>query len=198
MLLYSTYTDEQLFQLLQSGDQKVFEEIYTRYHKSVYAYLLGFVKDNSLAEDLTHEVFMKIWDIRNQVTLHTSFSSYLFRICHNKAINTLEKIASDNKLRNRVMLHLQTLSSSEIQETGKLKEYDQLLESALESLPPQRRKVFQLCREEGKTYDETASQLGISRNTVKEHMVKAQKALRSFLDEKGEIAFLLLVIANYF
>ncbi|MGN6416540.1 MAG: RNA polymerase sigma factor [Pseudobacter sp.] len=187
-----------MFQLLQSGDQKVFEEIYNRYHKPVYAYLLGFVKDNSLAEDLTHEVFMKIWDIRNQVTLHTSFSSYLFRICHNKAINTLEKIASDNKLRNRVMLHLQTLSSSEIQDAGKLKEYDRLLETALESLPPQRRKVFQLCREEGKTYDETASQLGISRNTVKEHMVKAQKALRSFLDEKGEIAFLLLVIANYF
>lgn len=198
MLLYSTYTDEQLFQLLQSGDQKVFEAIYERYHKPVYAYLLGFVKDNALAEDLTHEVFMKIWDIRGQVTLHTSFSSYLFRICHNKAINTLEKIASDNKLRNRVMLHLQTISSPEIQDAGKLKEYDQLLENALESLPPQRRKVFQLCREEGKTYDETASQLGISRNTVKEHMVKAQKALRSFLDEKGEIAFLLLVIANYF
>jgi len=198
MFLYSTYTDEQLFQLLQSGDQKVFEVIYERYHKQVYAYLLGFVKDNTLAEDLTHEVFMKIWDIRGQVELHTSFSSYLFRICHNKAINALEKIAADMKLRNKVLLHLQSLSSAHVQDAGKLKEYDQLLENALETLPPQRRKVFQLCREEGKTYDETASQLGISRNTVKEHMVKAQKALRSFLDEKGEIAFLLLVIANYF
>ncbi len=58
--------------------------------------------------------------------------------------------------------------------------------------------MFILCREEGKTYDETAAQLGISRNTVKEHMVKAQKALRAFLDEKGEIAFLLMLMANYF
>lgn len=172
--------------------------LYDRYHKQVYAYLLGFVKDNALAEDLTHEVFIKIWDIRGQVQLHTSFSSYLFRICHNKAVNTLGKIASDNKLRDKVLQHLQVLSSPEVQQAGKLKEYDQLLENALETLPPQRRKVFQLCREEGKTYDETASQLGISRNTVKEHMVKAQKALRSFLDEKGEIAFLLLAIANYF
>jgi RNA polymerase sigma-70 factor (family 1) len=198
MFQYSTYSDEQLFKLLQSGNEKVFEEIYERYHKSVYAYLLGFLKDNALAEDLMHEVFMKIWNMRGQVELHTSFSSYLFRICHNKAINTLEKIAVDNKLRNRVLHHLQSFSSFHDQDTRALKAYDQLLENALESLPPQRRKVFLLCREEGKTYDETAAQLGISRNTVKEHMVKAQKALRSFLDEKGEIAFLLMLMANYF
>jgi len=194
----STYTDEQLFQLLQSGDEKVFELIYERYHRSVYAYLLGFLKDTTLAEDLTHEVFIKIWHIRGQVQLHTSFSAYLFRICHNKAINTLEKIAVDNRLRSRVIHHLQTLASSQIQDAVVQKEYDRLLENALETLPPQRRKVFQLCREEGKTYDETAAALGISRNTVKEHMVKAQKALRSFLDDKGEIAFLLMMIANYF
>ncbi|QEC42907.1 RNA polymerase sigma factor [Pseudobacter ginsenosidimutans] len=196
MLHYSTYTDEQLVGLLQSGDQRVFEEIYERYHKPVYAYLTGFLKDNSLAEDLTHEVFMKIWDMRAQVQVHTSFSSYLFRICHNKAINALEKIAVDNKLRNRVIQHLQAISSTQIQDTGALKEYDQLLENALESLPPQRRKVFRLCREEGKTYDETAALLGISRNTVKEHMVKAQKALRSFLDDKGDLAFLLVLILD--
>lgn len=194
----STYTDEQLLQLLQSGDEKGFKGIYDRYHKSVYAYLIGFLKDATLAEDLTHEVFMKIWAIREQIQLRSSFSAYLFRICHNKAINTLEKIAVDNKLRNRVLSHLQTVVSPEVQESAALKEYEQLLENALGILPPQRRKVFQLCREEGKTYDETAAQLGISRNTVKEHMVKAQKALRSFLDEKGEIAFLLLVMANMF
>ncbi len=197
MSRYGTYSDEQLFQLLQSEGEKVFAVIYERYHKQVYAYLLGFVKDNTLAEDLTHEVFMKIWDIRAQVQLHASFSSYLFRICHNKAVNALEKIASDNKLRNRVMLHLQTLSAHDVQHNRNLQQYEQLLENALDILPPQRRKVFQLCREEGKTYDETAAQLGISRNTVKEHMVKAQKALRSFLDEKGEIAFFLLVLANF-
>ncbi|WP_127127037.1 RNA polymerase sigma factor [Pseudoflavitalea rhizosphaerae] len=196
MLQFSTYTDEQLVQLLQSGNQRVFEEIYERYHKRVYAYLAGFVKDNSLAEDLTHEVFMKIWDIRMQLQVHSSFSSYLFRICHNKAINALEKIAVDNKLRNRVIQHLQTHSSTQVQDTGAIKEYDQLLENALETLPPQRRKVFRLCREEGKTYDETAALLGISRNTVKEHMVKAQKTLRSFLDEKGDLAFVLLLVLD--
>lgn len=196
MLQFSTYTDEQLVQLLQSGDQRVFEEIYERYHKRVYAYLAGFVKDNSLAEDLTHEVFMKIWDMRTQIQVHTSFSSYLFRICHNKAINALEKIAVDNKLRNRVIQHLQAIASTQIQDAGALKEYDQLLENALETLPPQRRKVFLLCREEGKTYDETAALLGISRNTVKEHMVKAQKTLRSFLDEKGDLAFMLLLVLD--
>ena len=198
MLHYSTYTDEQLVQLLQSGHQRVFEEIYQRYHKQVYAYLAGFVKDNSLAEDLTHEVFMKIWDIREQLQLHTSFSSYLFRICHNRAINALEKIAVDTRLRSRVIQHLQTVHSTQIQDAGALKEYDQLLENALDSLPPQRRKVFLLCREEGKTYDETAALLGISRNTVKEHMVKAQKALRAFLDDKSDLAFLLILVLDLF
>jgi RNA polymerase sigma-70 factor (ECF subfamily) len=198
MRQYAKYSDEQLFQLLQSGGEKVFEEIYHRYHKPVYAYLLGFLKDGAMAEDLTHEIFMKIWDIRGQVQLHTSFSSYLFRICHNRAINALQKIAADNRLRDKVLHHLQALNSTQTPQVGSLKEYDLLLENALESLPPQRRKVFQLCREEGKTYDETAAQLGISRNTVKEHMVKAQKALRNFLDEKGEIAFLAMILPNLF
>ncbi|WEK33824.1 MAG: RNA polymerase sigma-70 factor [Candidatus Pseudobacter hemicellulosilyticus] len=196
MLPYSTYSDEQLFETLQTEDEKAFRAIYERYHKAVYAYLLGFLKDNNLAEEMTHEVFLKIWDIRGKVSLHSSFSSYLFRICHNKAINALEKIAADNRLRQRVLQHLQDLSSAHIQDTNLLQEYDQLLENALDTLPPQRRKVFQLCREEGKSYDETAAQLGISRNTVKEHMVKAQKALRSFLDEQGEIAFLLLIMIH--
>lgn len=196
MLLYSTYNDEQLLELLQNADEKAFEAIYERYHKSVYAYLAGFVKDTALAEDLTHEVFIKVWDIRGRLQLHSSFSSYLFRICHNKAINALQKIAVDNRLRYGVLYHLQTLSALHTQDAAALKEYDQLLEDALDTLPPQRRKVFLLCREEGKTYDETAAELGISRNTVKEHMVKAQKALRTFLGEKGEIAFMLLLIAN--
>lgn len=198
MAQYSQYSDEQLFQLLQDGGEKVFEIIYERYHKPVYAYLMGFLKDGTMVEELTHEVFMKIWEIRGQVQLHTSFSSYLFRICHNKAINALQKIAVDNKLRDRVLLHLQAQSSPEIPASGSLEEYDRLLEDALESLPPQRRKVFLLCREEGKTYDETAAQLGISRNTVKEHMVKAQKALRNFLDEKGEMAFILILLTDLF
>ncbi|MBO9635354.1 MAG: RNA polymerase sigma-70 factor [Chitinophagaceae bacterium] len=198
MAPYTQYSDEQLFQLLHSGGERVFEEIYQRYHKPVYAYLMGFLKDSAMAEELTHEVFMKVWEIRGQVELHTSFSSYLFRICHNKAINALQKIAVDNKLRARILLHLQSQSSPDISNAASLQEYDRLLENALESLPPQRRKVFLLCREEGKTYDETAAQLGISRNTVKEHMVKAQKALRNFLDEKGEIAFIMMMLADLF
>src|SRR5689334_19384443 len=104
MSLHDNYTDDHLFQLLSESDQLAFTELYNRYHAGIYRYLLTFVKIPSISEDLTQEVFLKIWEARYRIKIHSSFAAYLFRSSRNTAIDFLKKVAVDRKLINEIIL----------------------------------------------------------------------------------------------
>ncbi len=190
---HSTYTDEQLLLMLADSDQQVFTELYNRYHAGIYRYLLAFVKIPSISEDLTQEVFLKVWETRKRLQIHTSFAAYIYRISRNTAIDFMKKIAVDRELRSEIILHKESFFPDNNGSQLLAKEYSYLYKQAIDSLSQQRRTVFLLCREEGKTYKEVARLLGISRHTVKEHMTKSLHNLRNFLSEKTESALLLVI-----
>ncbi|WP_295127982.1 RNA polymerase sigma factor [uncultured Chitinophaga sp.] len=193
---YSGSEEEELVNLFTAGSEAAFAELYRRYHAGVYTYLLRFVKVPALAEDLVHDVFVKLWELRERVQITSSFSAYLYRACRNHAINRLKQIASDRELREQVMVHLAPLVPEAAVSPLKMQQYERLMKHAIDQLPPQRRKVFLLCREEGKTYNEAAEILGLSRNTVKEHMVYAMRFLKVYLFEHGDIVLFFLLFAN--
>jgi RNA polymerase sigma-70 factor (family 1) len=191
---HHTYKDEELLLLLNTGDQDAFTELYHRHHSGIYHYQLAFVKIPSIAEDLTQEVFLKIWEARERLQVHSSFAAYLYRVSRNSAIDFMKKIAADRALCNQIANQMPSSrferDSTELQS----KEYTYLYKQAVDSLPKQRRAVFLLCREEGKTYEEAARQLGISRHTVKEYMAESLRSLRNFLSEKAKVSLLLVLI----
>ncbi len=79
------------------------------------------------------------------------------------------------------------------------KEYDRLFHEALNQMPPQRLNVFRLCRQEGRTYDEAAEILGISRNAVKKHMVLGMRFIHDYIFRYGGISLALtFALKNYF
>ena len=195
---HSTYTDEQLLLLLAGSDQQTFTELYNRHHTGIYSYQLAFVKIPSIAEDLTQELFLKVWEARKRLQIHTSFAAYIYRISRNTVIDFMKKIAADRELRNEIILHKQSFFPDSSSSQLLAKEYNHLYKQAIDSLSQQRRTVFLLCREEGKTYKEVAMLLGISRHTVKEHMTKSLHNLRNFLSEKMESALLLAILFRLF
>lgn len=185
------YTDTQLLELLGSGDESAFTELYNRYHGPLYHYLLHFVKSPNLAEDLVHEVFLKLWAMRNRLQVNTSLSAYLYRICHNMGLDALKEIARDRTLRHEVLEWLRPVTD---ERDADVAAQEELLAAAVAKLPPQRQRVFQLVRLEGKTYEEAARELGISRNTIKEHMVHSLKALRGYVAEKDKLLLAILLV----
>jgi RNA polymerase sigma-70 factor (ECF subfamily) len=195
---YSAYTDEQLLLMLAGSDQQVFTELYYRYHTGIYSYQLAFVKIPYIAEDLTQEVFLKVWEARQRLQIHTSFAAYIYRMSRNTAIDFMKKIAADRELRNEIILHKESFFADSGSSQLLAKEYNYLYKQAIDSLSQQRRTVFLLCREEGKSYKEVATLLGISRHTVKEHMTKSLHILRNFLSEKTESALLLALLFKLF
>jgi len=70
--------------------------------------------------------------------------------------------------------------------------------TAVATLSPQRQKIFILCKEKGKTYEEVAAELGISRNTVKEHMVQSLRSLRNYFAEKDQLTLIIIILGSFF
>lgn len=195
--LYSTCSDSELLVFLRDGNKLAFAEFYNRYHKPMYRYLISLVKVPEIAEDLVHEIFLKLWDIRQKLVIKDNFKGYLFWMCHNKAADTTRKIAGESILKDQLLFQYnQNLSTAENHTLIELQRYDNLIEEALNSLSPQRRKVYELCKRQGKSYKEAAIELQISTHTVKEHMSCALSALRDFLRQRGEFSLALILLSQ--
>ena len=186
------YNERAVLLRLKEGDAQAFMEVYNRYASPIYNYILRFVKSPDFAEDTLQDVFLKIWEIRERIDPDGAFQAYLYRISRNSVFKSIKKMATDDVLRLRVM---QQLQQNALDPDIKLlwKQYEEALQAAIAGLPPQRRKVFRLCREEGKTYEEVAAELGISRNTVKEHMVLAMQFIKTYFSRHTDISLQLLL-----
>ena len=183
--LGQSYDERSLLQRLRLGENDAFLELYNIYHPALYRYVLRFVKVPAIAEDILQDAFLNIWEIRERIDPDLSFKAYLYRICRNSVFKLVKKIAGDEGLRLQVMLQFkQSVSDADLK--VRWQQYEEILYAAIDQLPPQRQRVFMLCREEGLTYDQAAEQLGISRNTVKEHMVLAMKSIKEYFQHHGD------------
>jgi RNA polymerase sigma-70 factor (ECF subfamily) len=191
-------SEEEVLIRMKQGDESAFSTIYRHYHASLYIYLLRFCKIPSLAEDLVHDVFLKLWEIRDRINPQLSFSGYLYRIARNHVIKTIDKLATDQTMREQLFSQLNTLAGPQPEQMIRAKEYDRLFQEALAQMPPQRLKVFTLCRQEGKSYDEAAEILGISRNAVKKHMVLGMRSIYEYVHRYGDILLLVYLAKKIF
>lgn len=187
----SNHDDFLLIQRLRQNDDAAYIELYNRYHAKMYSWLVPFVKLPELAEDIIQETFLKIWEIRHRLDPERSFPAYLYRISRNRAFKLLKKISFDKNLRSRVLIQ-SAIEINDPEKNYQWQQYRQLLDNAVSRLPAQRQKVFKLCRQNNKTYEEVAAELGISRNTVKEHMVKAVQDLRQHFYRCDGVTLILL------
>jgi len=159
----------------------------------MYSWLIRFVKLPEMAEDIIQETFLKIWEIRHRLQPQQSFPAYLYRISRNKAFKLLKKISRDENLRGKVLVR-SAIELNDPEKDFQWQQYQQLLDNAVSRLPVQRQRVYRLCRQNNKTYDEVANELGISRNTVKEHMMKAVQDLRQYFYRYDKVILMTFLI----
>ncbi|WP_212004555.1 RNA polymerase sigma factor [Chitinophaga sp. HK235] len=190
--------EEEILLRMAQGDESAFSSIYRHYHPSLYIYLLRFCKVPSLAEDLVHDVFLKIWEIRGRINPQLSFSGYLYRIARNHVFKTITKLATDGQMRAQLYQQLAGIDPEHPDELARTKEYERLFEEALSKLTPQRLKVFRLCRQEGKSYDEAAAILGISRNAIKKHMVLGMRFIEDYVYRHGDILMAIWLVSTFY
>ncbi|RFS20688.1 RNA polymerase sigma-70 factor [Chitinophaga silvatica] len=168
-----------------------FNELFLSYKDKVYGFILLMVKDAVHAEELTQEVFLKLWLCRDTLQDVVNLQGYIFTIAKHKTLNHLRKVAYNEQLLKELSVHMKPVVN-DVEETVIAKEYVQLLNDGLAQLSVQQRKIYEMSRQGGLTHDQIAAQLNISRNTVKNHLVKSLAFLRQYLLEHTTHASIIL------
>lgn len=175
MAKLSALSDQELLGLLRSDDGAALGEIYERYHQPLYRFLRKYLRSDELAEDICQNVFIKFWDQRHELTLIRELSAWLFTMAKRMALDFLRSSAMEAAAMGTIVAAYPKNGS--IADDLIAKDYLHFIEDVLARLPEPTQQIFRLCRQQHKSYDEAAEILGISRNTVKKHMVRSMKIL---------------------
>ena len=186
--------EQNLLSQLKKGEQRAFEQIYQLYSERIYGRLIRLLKDEDMADSILQDVFLRIWERRAQIDPRQPFKAYLYKIAENLVYDYFRKVARDKKLQVKLRAAAAEYYD-QIEENIFKKEYEALIGEAILKLPPQRQKIFQLCRIEGKSYEEAAGLLGISVSTVSNQLVKATKSVKEYVLSANGIALTILLIA---
>lgn len=172
------YDEPRLLLELAAGDEQAYKELYLHYEEVVFRLVIKYVKSVELAQDVSQEVFIKVWEKRDKLSAVQYFQAYLLQVARHESINMLRAAGRSDIARGEIARHFQDNPGFFDDETLQ-KEYRSFIRRTLDSLPPRSREIFLLCREQGKTYEEVAATLGISRNNVRNHMVASLKKFRA-------------------
>ena len=175
---------------LRNGNHTAYEHLFDAYYDSLCRYAYTILRDMDEAEDVVQKTFCKLWDQRESLNIQSSIKSYLYRIVHNESINKAQQY------KNRQEHNLNYISSMDsspdsVNEHIATTELQLAIENALAKLPPQCKKVFEMSRNEQLSYSEIAKELGISTNTIENHISKALKSLR--VDLKDYLTILIIL-----
>ncbi len=164
-----------LVESLQQGNWEAFEALYQQYHSKVYYFVLKQTNNPTQAEDLVHDSFLRLWEKRATLSLEIPMEAQLFVITRNVVINHYKREVLKQKIYDTFS---ETVTDLNITEDDLTQETLLQINTAIEALPPKRRQIFKMSKLEGRTYEEIAQTLSISKNTVESQMVKALKFLR--------------------
>lgn len=163
------------------------------------AFAQTYVLDKQAAEDIVQDVFMEVWIKKDVIDFSLPIKPYLYRSIHNKSINYLKNYAFTESLETISidLLIREEMLSYEAMNTVLVNEITREVNSCLEHLPPQCKKVFLLSRMENLKNKEIAERLSISEKAVEKHISKALCLLRSHLKTIKLISLLLPIIYRF-
>ncbi len=177
--------------LVYSGHELAFEEAFKNNFKALHAYSYTMLQDEDVAEGIVQTVFMKLWENRERMAIHTSLRAYLYKSVYHESLNYLKHKKVQRKYMEATMVEYKRQQTDEVTTDSELQRQ---LQEALRQLPEKCRTVFQLSRFEELRYQEIADRLGISVKTVEAHMGKALKVLRLRLADF--LPLLIIVLPN--
>lgn len=180
-----------LIALLNEGDKNAFDSIYRHYFSAVYGNALKLTRQPLLAEDIVQEVFISLWEDRTSIKSSGSLAGWIFVNSYNRSVNKLKQQLRESLL-GKV---LSEQGEAGAEDTNEIFEQQwQMVEEAMAGLSPQKRKVFQLCKLQGKTYEETAGILKISKHTVKEYLSAALAQIKEQVLQYSRLPLLILIL----
>ena len=189
----SAATDQEVVELARKAEDRAYRELLRRYQRPVFSLIYRMVRDRELAEDLSQETFVKVLNALDSYRPEYKFSSWVFKIANNAAIDHLRRKELDTlsleggpdattpERVEATALQLGDHAESPLDEL-EARELGATIERAIGLLRPEYRSCIILRHVEGRPYDEIAVILDLPLGTVKTYIHRARAELRECLD----------------
>lgn len=189
--------EKKLVYALREGNVESFTKLYHAYKERLTVRLLYLLKSEVLVEEVLQNLFLKIWENRQQIDPEKSFKSYLYTIAKHMVIDIFRRAARERTVMAQLKIGQQELYHH-VEEFIFRKENKELLDELLALLSEKRRVVYIACKLEGKSYKEIAAENNISVNTVNDHVQKASAVLKEYIlsSRKGWSILLLYLLLH--
>lgn len=187
---------DQLAVRIKLGDEQALELLFHKYYFRLCAFANKFLNDPDEAQDIIQDVFIKIWEGRNDIDPEECLKSYLFKITQNLSFNKLRRKKVESRyieIYKLIYIDHQEFSSHD---SLLAKELEERISSSIGNLPSECRKVFELSRNEGLKYKEIAETLNISIKTVEAQVSKALRTIRTSLGDFLTIFIITLICSS--
>jgi RNA polymerase sigma-70 factor (ECF subfamily) len=180
LLTTAQYDERILFSRLASGDEEAFRQVFHHYNKLLQPFVVKLTRNQSVAEEVLQEVFLKVWAHRERLAEVENPRAYIIRIVSNESIDFLQRQAKEQRLAKYIQKTSQEGAPSP-EQSFSYRETERRLQQAIERLPEACRQIYRMSREQYKRIPEIASELNLSNSTVKNQLVKALKSIRLHL-----------------
>jgi RNA polymerase sigma-70 factor (family 1) len=174
-----------LWENIKKGDPQSLNRLHALYFHQMCLFARKTVNDNQLIENIVSDCFIKLWENRKKIEIKTSFKSYLYRVLRNQIIDHYRGKQENAELLDELPDIPNEIEFDEQQRYAKLYK-------AISKLPEQRRKILELAVFDSLSYQQIATKLGISKNTVKTQMARAYRFLKESLEPRDFYFFCLL------
>jgi RNA polymerase sigma-70 factor (ECF subfamily) len=190
--------EQDILENIKNGDLHSFKQLFEKYYVLLCYIANSYLNSKQLSEEIVDDVFYKIWENRETLNIHTSIKAYLSKAVHHRSLNSLEIKNRRNDYLidtpidgNRDDLFFTDTGTPLSHLIGK--ELEEAIEQAINSLPEACRKIFYMKYFENLKYEEIATQLNLSVNTVKSQLKIASQKLKKILSPHFLLLFLFIL-----
>lgn len=178
---------------LRRGNISSFSLLFNQYYSGLVVYANQFLNSTENSEDVVNDIFASLWEMRQSLDPELYIKGYLFTSVRNRCLNYIEHLRVQTEYQKQI-LDKGDIGGSFTWDYFVESELSEIIEKALDKLPPQRKKVFKMNRFENKTATQIAEELNISPRTVEKHIEKALQSLRTDLKDYLPAALLFLLL----
>lgn len=190
------HNEKLLLTQVSQGDRQSFQVLYKVCYPLVQRYILLFEPSPDVLDELTQDVFVRIWEKRERLESVETFKGYLFLVTRNVVFNFIRALKVRQKVKE--LDESARPPANDLENELLFKQYYEIALEAMNKLPPGRRKVLKMSIDDGLSLDEIATELKISRSGVKKQLYAATAYVRQYLQEHGEITLALIIFLSLF
>lgn len=180
--------DKELAIKIKQGDNAAFKALYDKYHRQLYFVAKKYLKDEQLSEDAVQDIFVKVWDTKEELNPNKSIKSFLFTILKNHVLNKIRRHGTRQKVLDYYKKNIHNKIVNTPIDELLFEEYKEVFSRAIKQLTPSQREVVKMKMVEKYTNEKIASIRNVSVNTVKTQYYLGSKFVREYLRKYSDIS----------